>query len=186
MVERGLNHGRNCRRGRGTLVWYWQSTGRSVDHRTESTQMRPRLQQWLVEQQGDMVEGAMTLPIMALVSFWHWSILHWRAMPRSRPTMQSTTLHGWHRSARTMPQTKHSPPPTRRSLPVLATMRSRFRRTISGGTVRVRVQWQVPNFFGSLMPLFGKANLPLQGEAVSVFPQGGVVKRQRGRVGERC
>jgi len=37
----------------------------------------------------------------------------------------------------------------------------------------VRVRWQVPNFFGSLMPLFGQPAGELKGETVSIFHKEG-------------
>ena len=45
--------------------------------------------------------------------------------------------------------------------------------TYPGGIVRVEVAWQVPNVYGSLMPLFGGENRPLQGTAVSAFRKEG-------------
>ena len=41
--------------------------------------------------------------------------------------------------------------------------------TYAGGVVRVEVDWSVPNFYGSLLPLFGASGGPLQGTAVSAF-----------------
>ena len=49
--------------------------------------------------------------------------------------------------------------------------------TVPGGQVTVRVGWEFPYVYGSLMPLFGGANQPLKGEAVSEAPEGGVVRR---------
>lgn len=43
----------------------------------------------------------------------------------------------------------------------------------SGGRVSVRVNWSVPNFFAGMMPLFGAQASPLQGEAVGVFRKEG-------------
>ena len=45
--------------------------------------------------------------------------------------------------------------------------------TYPGGVVRVEVDWSVPNFYGSLMPLFGASSGPLKGTAVSVFRKEG-------------
>ncbi len=45
--------------------------------------------------------------------------------------------------------------------------------TYPGGIVRVEVAWEVPNVYGSLMPLFGGENRPLQGAAVSAFRKEG-------------
>jgi len=39
--------------------------------------------------------------------------------------------------------------------------------------VRVEVDWSVPNFYGSLMPLFGASSDPLDGTAVSAFRKEG-------------
>ena len=47
--------------------------------------------------------------------------------------------------------------------------------TYPGGVVRVEVDWSVPNLYGSLMPLFGARSGPLQGTAVCRLPQGGLV-----------
>ncbi len=45
--------------------------------------------------------------------------------------------------------------------------------TAPGSTVYVEVDWQVPNFFGGLMPFFGQPNRPLHGRAVSTFRKEG-------------
>jgi hypothetical protein len=45
--------------------------------------------------------------------------------------------------------------------------------TYPGGVVRVEVDWSVPNLYGSLMPLFGARSGPLQGTAVSAFRKEG-------------
>ena len=45
--------------------------------------------------------------------------------------------------------------------------------TYAGGVVRVEVDWSVPNFYGSLLPLFGASGGPLQGTAVSAFRKEG-------------
>ena len=45
--------------------------------------------------------------------------------------------------------------------------------TYLGGIVRVEVDWAVPNFYGSLMPLFGVSNGPFKGTAVSAFRKEG-------------
>jgi Flp pilus assembly protein TadG len=45
--------------------------------------------------------------------------------------------------------------------------------SFAGGRVSVTVRWSVPNFFGGLMPLFGRPVSPLQGEAISVFRKEG-------------
>ncbi len=42
-----------------------------------------------------------------------------------------------------------------------------------GGTVSVEVWWEVPNLFGRLMPIFGQYNEPLQGTAVATFRKEG-------------
>ena len=39
--------------------------------------------------------------------------------------------------------------------------------------MRVEVDWAVPNFYGSLMPLFGASSGPLKGTAVSAFRKEG-------------
>jgi len=48
-----------------------------------------------------------------------------------------------------------------------------FASTAPGSTVYVMVYWQVPNFFGPLMPLFGQSNRPLHGMAISTFRKEG-------------
>ena len=45
--------------------------------------------------------------------------------------------------------------------------------TYPGGVVRVEVDWPVPNFYGSLLPLFGVSSGPLDGTAVSAFRKEG-------------
>lgn len=45
--------------------------------------------------------------------------------------------------------------------------------TYPGGVVTVQVNWEVPNFYASLMPLFGAESGPLRGAAVSTFRKEG-------------
>ncbi|MCX7668769.1 MAG: hypothetical protein N2439_01690, partial [Anaerolineae bacterium] len=45
--------------------------------------------------------------------------------------------------------------------------------TYPGGVVTVQVNWEVPNFYASLMPLFGVESRPLRGMAVSSFRKEG-------------
>lgn len=45
--------------------------------------------------------------------------------------------------------------------------------TAPGGQVTGRVGWEFPNVYGGLMLLFGGANQPLRGEAVSAFRKEG-------------
>ena len=135
--------------------------------------MRPRLQQWLVEQQGDMVEGAMTLPIMALVSL---ALVNFALAGYASVTANNAVNYAA-RVASVSQNNATTEALTAANQALVAGVGDYAVEiqadNFPGGTVRVRVQWQVPNFFGSLMPLFGKANLPLQGEAVSVFRKEG-------------
>ncbi len=142
---------RACLRGRRFL------TGRSL----------------LTGRSGDMVEGAMTFPLMALVAL--------ALVNLALAGFASTTANhaaGYGARAGSVAQVD---PAGRALAAAQQALQSGVgdyavrvtADTYAGGVVRVEVDWSVPNFYGSLLPLFGASGGPLQGTAVSAFRKEG-------------
>ena len=116
------------------------------------------MRRWLLGNQGDMVEGALTLPLMALVTLALVNLALAGYASVSQRNVTGEALNAANRALQagigdyTVAIQADSHP---------------------GGLVQVSVQWEVPNFFGSLMPFFGAPNEPINGEAVSVFRKEG-------------
>lgn len=132
------------------------------------------LRRWLLGNQGDMVEGALTFPLMALVTL---AFVNLALAGYAAVTASNAVTYG----ARMGSVDQVNPAGT-----ALAAAQQMVQAGIgtyavqveqadgfSGGRVAVRVRWQVPNFFAGLMPLFGAQAGPLEGEAYSVFRKEG-------------
>ena len=135
--------------------------------------MRHRFSTWLADETGDMVEGALTLPIMALVSL---ALVNFALAGYASVTANNAVNYA--ARVASVSQNNVTGEALAAANKALSAGVGDYQIEIqadnhAGGTVRVSVKWQVPNFFGSLMPLFGQANRPLQGEAVSVFRKEG-------------
>ena len=127
------------------------------------------LKRWLFGRQGDMVEGAITLPVMALLAL---ALVNLALAGYAANTAQNAAAYG----ARVAAVTQDNP--AARGLAaanqVLAqTGVGEYSVNIAadsrpGGQVQVVVTWKVPNTFGGLLSLFGGENKPLQGQAVAV------------------
>jgi Flp pilus assembly protein TadG len=123
---------------------------------------------WLLGQQGDMVEGAITFPIMALLAL---ALVNLAIAGFSANTAQNAAAY----AARVAAVTQDNP--AGRGLDaanqVLAHGVGDYSVSIAadnrpGGQVRVEVTWEVPNVFGGLLSYFGGENQRLQGKAVAV------------------
>ena len=127
----------------------------------------------MADRRGDVVEGALTFPLMALVAL--------ALVNLALAGYASTTANhaaGYGARAGSVAQVD----PAGRAL---AAARQALKSgvgdyavrvtadTYPGGVVRVEVDWQVTNFYGSLMPLFGAHSGPLKGTAVSAFRKEG-------------
>jgi Flp pilus assembly protein TadG len=130
--------------------------------------MMKRLNDWLFGRRGDMVEGAITLPIMALLAL---ALVNLAIAGFSANTAQNAASY----AARTAAVTQDNP--AGRGLnaanQALAHGVGTYAVNITadsrpGGQVRVEVTWEVPNVFGGLLAFFGGKNGPLQGKAVAV------------------
>lgn len=128
---------------------------------------------FLCGRRGDMVEGALTFPLMALVAL--------ALVNLALAGYASTTANhaaGYGARAGSVAQAD----PAGRALEAAGQALENgvgayavrvAADTYPGGIVRVEVDWSVPNLFGSLMPLFGGENRPLRGTAVSAFRKEG-------------
>jgi len=130
--------------------------------------MRRLFWHWLMGRRGDMVEGAITLPIMALLAL---ALVNLALAGFAANTAQNAAAY----SARVAAVTQDNP--AGRGLnaanQVLAAGVGDYAVHIAadtrpGGQVRVEVQWEAPNVFGGLLVLFGGKDEPLQGKAVAV------------------
>ena len=115
-----------------------------------------------------MIEGAITLPIMALLAL---ALVNLALAGFAANTAQNAASYAARMAAVTQDN------PAARGLDaanqVLATGVGDYSVSVSadsrpGGHVRVEVTWEVPNVFGGLLALFGGSNEPLQGTAVAV------------------
>jgi hypothetical protein len=134
---------------------------------------RPVLLRWLTGPRGDMVESALTFPLMALVAL--------ALVNLALAGFASTTANyaaGYGARAGSVAQAD----PAGQALAAAQTaLKSGVGAygvdvaadTAPGGVVRVAVNWEVPNVFGSLMPLFGGTSGPLHGTAISAFRKEG-------------
>ena len=124
---------------------------------------------WLTGKQGDMVEGAITLPVMALLAL---ALVNLALAGYAANTAQNAAAYAARMAAVTQDN------PAARGLnaanQVLAqTGVGEYSVNVAadarpGGQVQVVVTWEAPNVFGGLLSLFGGENKPIQGKAVAV------------------
>ena len=126
------------------------------------------MKRWLFGKRGDMVEGAITLPIMALLAL---ALVNLALAGFAANTAQNAANHGARMAAVTQDN------PAGRGLSAANEVVAHGVGTYSvnvaadnrpGGQVRVEVSWEVPNVFGGLLAFFGGTNGPLKGVAVAV------------------
>lgn len=131
------------------------------------------MRRWLLGKRGDMVEGALTLPLMALVTL----ALVNLAMAGYASVTANNAVNYAARIASVSQQNVTGEALNAANHALQAGIGEYIvdiqADSHPGGLVQVSVQWEVPNFFGSLMPFFGAPNEPLNGEAVSVFRKEG-------------
>jgi Flp pilus assembly protein TadG len=128
---------------------------------------------WLKGRRGDMVEGALTMPLMALVAL--------ALVNLALAGYCSVTANNAANYAARVASVSQTDPVGRglaAAQHALASGVGTYQVQVSadttpGGQVTVRVGWEFPNVYGGLMPLFGGANQPLRGEAVSAFRKEG-------------
>jgi hypothetical protein len=128
---------------------------------------------WVRGRRGDMVEGALTLPIMALIAL---ALVNLALAGYASVTANNAAGY----AARVASVAQDDP--TGRALSAAGHALQSGVGTYNvqvtadnraGGSVIVRVNWEVPNFYGPLMPLFGQHSGPLKGQAVSAFRKEG-------------
>lgn len=126
------------------------------------------LKRWLFGRRGDMVEGAITLPVMALLAL---ALVNLALAGFAANTAQNAAAYGARMAAVTQDN------PAARGLnaanQVVTHGVGKYAVNIAadsrpGGQVRVEVNWEVPNVFGGLLAFFGGKNGPLQGKATAV------------------
>ena len=123
---------------------------------------------WLRRKQGDMVEGALTLPVMALLAL---GLVNLALAGYASNTAQNAA----HYAARVAAVSQDDP--VGRGMAAaqqilvhgVGTYNVQIQAdTYPGGYVVVRVGWQVPNVYGGLLRYFGVSGGDLKGEAVVV------------------
>jgi len=132
-----------------------------------------RGRRFLTGRSGDMVEGALTFPLMALVTL---ALVNLALAGFSATTANHAAGYGARAGS-----VAQADPAGRALEAAQQALRSGIgdyavrvaADTYPGGVVRVEVDWAVPNFYGSLMPLFGASSGPLKGMAVSAFRKEG-------------
>lgn len=129
---------------------------------------------WLNNRQGDMVESALTMPILILVTL---ALVNLALAGFASVTANNAA----NLAARLGSVDQVAPGATAYAAAERALAGTVGDYTIqivqadgfSGGRVSVTVRWSVPNFFAGLMPLFGATASPLEGEAVGIFRKEG-------------
>jgi len=126
------------------------------------------LKDWLTGRCGDMVEGAITLPIMALLAL---ALVNLAIAGFAANTAQNAAFY----AARTAAVTQDNPAGRGLAAANQALAHGTGAYSVNvvadnrpGGQVRVEVAWEVPNVFGGLAALFGGENGPLRGKAAAV------------------
>jgi len=128
---------------------------------------------WFLGRRGDMVEGALTFPLMALVTL---ALVNLALAGFSATTANHAAGYG--ARAGSVAQVDPAGRALEAAQQALQSGIGDYAvrvaaDTCPGGVVRVEVDWAVPNFYGSLMPLFGASSGPLKGTAVSAFRKEG-------------
>ena len=129
---------------------------------------------WLNNRQGDMVESALTMPILILVTL---ALVNLALAGFASVTANNAA----NLAARLGSVDQVAPGATAYAAAERALAGTVGDYTIqivqadgfSGGRVSVSVRWSVPNFFAGLMPLFGAEAGALEGEAVGIFRKEG-------------
>ena len=127
------------------------------------------LKRWLFGRRGDMIEGAITLPVMALLAL---ALVNLALAGFAANTAQNAASYAARMAAVTQDN------PAARALnaanQVVAHGVGDYTVNVAadsrpGGQVRVEVHWEVPNVFGGLLAFFGgRSSGKLQGTAVAV------------------
>lgn len=129
---------------------------------------------WLNDPQGDMVESALTMPLLILVTL---ALVNLALAGYASVTANNAA----NLAARLGSVDQIAPGATAYAAAERALAAGIGEYTVqvtqadgfSGGRVSISVRWAVPNFFAGLMPLFGATAGPLEGEAVGVFRKEG-------------
>ncbi len=129
--------------------------------------------QWLKGRRGDMVESALTMPLLALVAL---ALVNLALAGYCSVTANNAANYA--ARVASVSQTDAVGRGLAAAQHALAGGVGTYHVEVAadtspGGQVTVRVGWEFPNVYGSLMPLFGGANQPLRGEAVAAFRKEG-------------
>lgn len=129
--------------------------------------------QWLRGRRADMVEGALTMPLMALVAL---ALVNLALAGYCSVTANNAANYA--ARVASVSQTDAVGRGLAAAQHALASGVGTYNvevaaDTAPGGQVTVRVGWEFPNIYGGLLPLFGGANQPLRGEAVAAFRKEG-------------
>jgi Flp pilus assembly protein TadG len=135
---------------------------------------KPMPRSWLWGQQGDLVEGALTFPLLVLVTL---ALLNFSLAGVASVSASNAANY----AARTAAVSQSDPTGVAYWTALSAVQGSIGSYQIqilradsyAGGQVTVEVGWSVPNFFSGLMPLFGQSAETLDGRAVATFRKEG-------------
>ena len=129
--------------------------------------------QWLRGRRADMVEGALTMPLMALVAL---ALVNLALAGYCSVTANNAANYA--ARVASVSQTDAAGRGLAAAQHALASGVGTYNvevaaDTAPGGQVTVRVGWEFPNIYGGLLPLFGAENQPLRGTAISAFRKEG-------------
>jgi hypothetical protein len=144
-----------------------------IEAKTEIKRCSTSVLALILNRRGDMVEGALTLPVMALVTL---ALVNLALAGYAASVANHAAGYG--ARAGSVAQADPAGAALGAAQQALASGVGTYTvqvaaDTYPGGVVRVAVDWEVPNIYGSLMPLFGQSNGPLKGTAVSAFRKEG-------------
>ena len=128
---------------------------------------------FLTGRAGDMVEGALTFPLMALVTL---ALVNLAIAGYAASTANHAAGYG--ARAGSVAQAEPAAHALAASQQALASGIGTYAVRVAadsypGGVVRVEVDWEVPNVYSGLLSVFGADSGPLKGTAVSAFRKEG-------------
>ncbi len=128
---------------------------------------------WLSGDRGDMVEGALTLPLMILITL---AMVNLALAGFSSVTASMAADYAARMGS--VAQVDPAGQAMAAAQRALAVGLGTYGVQVSagsglGGTVEVQIAWSVPNFYGSLLPLFGQPDKPLEGQAIAAYRREG-------------
>lgn len=129
---------------------------------------------WIRGLQGDMVESALTIPVLLLVTL---AFVNLALAGYASATAQNAANYGARMGAMAF-SNAHGRAMSAAIDALSDAMIGAYSISVAatdtpGGQVTVAVNWQVPNFFAGLMPIFGQSPSDIHGRAEAAYRKEG-------------